>query len=240
MRYAPPEHLAGWVQHFWVESWDWEGDMPQVREVLPHPCVHLVFAPGRSRVYGVQLKRFLRELKGRDRILGIKFRPGAFYPFLGVPVSRIADSWLPLQQLFRTAAETEEEVLACDDDGSMTQAAARFLTANLPSAEPWVEAACGAVEAIASDASILRVEDLVVRSGLKERALQRLFSRYVGASARWVIKRYRIYGVLERLSAGKFKDWAGLAQELGYFDQAHFINDFRRLVGCTPAAYLKT
>mgnify|MGYP004706876243 CR=1 FL=1 len=69
--------------------------------------------------------------------------------------------------------------------------------------------------------------------------MQRLFKRYVGASARWVIKRYRVYEALERLSSDMNPDWAGLAQDLGYFDQAHFINDFRKLVGCTPAAYLR-
>lgn len=237
-RYRPPPDLAAWVQHFWVESWDWEGQEPQLREVLPHPCVHLVFASGRSRVLGVQLTRFTRQLKGKDRILGVKFRPGAFYPLLRRPVSSLTDSSLPLAQLFDATAAAEQEVLGCEDDRGMVEAAVRFLSARLPSADPWVETACSAVEQVACDQRITRVEDLAARSGLKERTLQRLFSRYVGASARWVIKRYRVYEALERLSRGAVLDWAVLAQDLGYFDQAHFINDFRKLVGRTPAAYL--
>jgi AraC-like DNA-binding protein len=240
VRYAPPRLLAEWVQHFWIESWDWEGRMPQVREVLPHPCVQLVFASGRSRVYGVQLRRFVRELKGRERILGIKFRAGAFYPFLREPVSTIADSSLPLQQLFDAASAAEQEVLACHDDAAMVEAAARFLAARLPPKDPATETACAAVEEIAADPGIHRVEDLILRHGIQERALQRLFRRYVGASARWVIKRYRIYEALQHLSSGSRLDWASLAQDLGYFDQAHFISDFKKLVGRTPAAYLKT
>lgn len=239
VRYAPSGLLAEWVQHFWIESWDWEGRMPQVREVLPHPCVQLVFAPGRSRVYGVQLGRFVRELKGRERILGIKFRAGAFYPFLREPVSSIADSSLPLQQLFGDAAAVEQEVLACHEDEEMVEAAMRFLAARLPTKDPVTETACAVVEEIAGDPRINRVEDLILRYGIQERALQRLFRRYVGASARWVIKRYRIYEALQQLSNGKRADWAGLAQDLGYFDQAHFVSDFKKLVGRTPAAYLK-
>ena len=73
--------------------------------------------------------------------------------------------------------------------------------------------------------------------------MQRIFRRYVGASARWVIKRYRVYEALEQLADGgpaeQTWDWAGLAQDLGYYDQAHFINDFKKLVGRSPTAYLK-
>ena len=240
VRHQPPAALAAWVQHFWVECWDWPEQEPQTREVLPHPCVHLVFASGRSRILGVQRARFVRQLKGRDRILGVKFRPGAFYPFLRRPVASLADSSLPLAELFdaAAAAAAEQEVLAGADEQAMVEAAGCFLAPRLPPPDPWVEAAAGAVEEIACDSRITRVEHLTARSGLPERSLQRLFSRYVGASPRWVIKRYRIYEVLEHLgSSAADMDWAGLAQELGYFDQAHFIKDFKKLVGRTPAEY---
>ena len=64
-----------------------------------------------------------------------------------------------------------------------------------------------------------------------ERSLQRLFHRYVGASPRWVIKRYRAYEALDQLNDPKPLPLAAVAQELGYFDQAHFANDFRSADG---------
>jgi len=242
-RYAPPEILSGWVQHFWIERWDLRGCAAQTREVLPHPCVHLAFARGRSRVYGVQLGRFVRELKGEDCVVGVKFRPGAFHPFLRQPVCTIANRSIPAQQLFANATEAEAQVLSGADDRDMVDAAARFLVAHLPPSDPMVETACAAVEMIAGDRELKRVEDLVARCGLPDRAVQRIFRRYVGASARWVIKRYRVYEALEQLADGgpaeQIRDWAGLAQDLGYYDQAHFINDFKKLVGRSPTAYLK-
>ncbi len=238
-RYAPPGALAGWVQYFWIESWDLQGCAPQRREVLPHPSVHLVFARGRSRVYGVQLGRFVRELKDSDCVFGVKFRPGAFYPFLRKPVYSIANSSFPAQQLFGDVPAAEEEVLSCSDDAGMVEAASGFLSARLPPHDPTVEDACGAVAAIADDRRVMRVEDLVARCGIQDRTLQRMFRRYIGASARWVIKRYRLYEALDRLNDGNRSEWAALAQALGYFDQAHFINDFKKLVGRSPAAYLK-
>ena len=236
-RYAPNPALAKWIQHFWIETWNWNGAAPQRREVLPHPCVHLAFAPGRSRILGVQLGRFVRELRGQGRVVGVKFRPGAFYPFLRRPVSTIANNSLLLQELFTGAADAESGVFASSDDSEMIDVASHFIGARLPNWDPAVDLACQIVEAIAADKEITRVEHILARWDIKERTLQRLFARYVGASARWVIKRYRVYESLEWLGSDPYPDWARLALELGYFDQAHFINDFRKLVGCTPLDY---
>jgi AraC-like DNA-binding protein len=206
--------------------------------VLPHPSVHLVFAPGRSKIYGVQLSRFARELKGDDRILGIKFRPGAFYPFLQRPVSTIVNTSLPAQQVFPNAVAAEKIVLACSDDHAMVDAAAHFLMTHLPPRDPNADTACEIVAEIVNDRCVTRVEHVTARCGLQERTLQRLFHRYVGASPRWVIKRYRVYDVLTQLGAGMPVAWAALAQDMGYFDQAHFNNDFKKMVGCAPGEYL--
>jgi len=239
MRYPPPDALADWVEHFWLEGWELLGRTPQTRVVLPHPCVHLVFAPGRSRIYGVQLSRFTRELRGEDRILGIKFRPGAFYPFFKKPVSTIANTSALAQLVFPDAISAEMSVLACRDDDAMVEAAAKFLMAHVPPRDPSVDTVCGIVDEIVNDPSVTRVEHITQRCGLQERTLQRLFHRYVGASPRWVIKRYRVYDVLTQLSAGQPVAWATLAQDMGYFDQAHFNNDFKKLVGCSPGEYLE-
>jgi AraC-like DNA-binding protein len=56
---------------------------------------------------------------------------------------------------------------------------------------------------------------------------------------KWVINRYRLHEAVERLQEGAQINFSELAMELGYFDQAHFIRDFRKLVGCTPVAFAR-
>jgi AraC-like DNA-binding protein len=80
---------------------------------------------------------------------------------------------------------------------------------------------------------------LIGRYGLGVRALQRLFREYVGVTPKWVIQRYRLFEAAERLSAGD-ADGAVLAHALGYFDQAHFIRDFKAMVGKPPLAFART
>lgn len=237
LRYAPPPQLGDWIEYFWLESWSFP--VTQIREVLPHPNVHLVFAPGRSRVYGVQLGRFTRELQGTGRILGVKFRYGAFYPFLGQPVGTLTGRSVAAELVLPGAGEAERDVLAGGDEPRMVERAARFLTARLPGSDPAAAAARRAVETAVRDPGVTRVRALAARVGLTERALQRLFWRYIGASPRWVIKRYRLYEALEQLTADGAVPLADLAQTLGYFDQAHFANDFRRSVGRAPARYAR-
>jgi AraC-like DNA-binding protein len=170
-------------------------------------------------------------------VLGVKFRPGAFYPFLRKPVGSIANVSFPAQQLFSDATDAEEELLACRDDHRMVEVASRFLLAHLPTYDPIVAQACGAVERIASDPGVTRVDCLVALCGMRDRTLQRMFRRYIGASASWVIKRYRVYEALEHLGRGRQANFAALAQNLGYYDQAHFINDFKKLVGPSLRSY---
>lgn len=239
VRYAPAKALSYWVKHVWVEEWDLLGSEPQTREVLPHPNVQFVFAAGRSRIFGVQSQRFIRRLTGQDRILGITFRAGAFYPFFRKPVFSITNQSIEARRVFDNADDAESDVLASIDDHAMVQAASRFLLAHLPPQDPHVETAWIAVNRIADDPSITKVSRLASCCGLHRRTLERLFTRYVGATAQTIIKRYRMYDVLERLNAAKSLDWAAMAQDMGYFDQAHFINDFKKSVGCSPAAYFR-
>ena len=77
------------------------------------------------------------------------------------------------------------------------------------------------------------------RCGLHERTLQRLFTKYVGLSRKWVIQRFRLHEAAEQLAAGGAASQAALSLEPGYSDQAHFVRDFKAIVGVSPGAYAK-
>ena len=67
--------------------------------------------------------------------------------------------------------------------------------------------------------------------------LERTFRRCVGVGPKWILRRFRVHEACERIAAGAPPCWSALAAELGYFDQAHFIRDFKSQVGRTPAEY---
>jgi AraC-like DNA-binding protein len=241
-RFMPTPDLEPFIEHYWGVAWDLRGKPPQTQEVLSHPSVHLVFERNNSAVFGVPTGKFTRKLEGQGQVFGIKFRPGGFYPFVKTPVSAFTGKIVGAERIFGPECRAlEAQILTLGDESRMVEPVEAFLRGKLPGLDPNLGEIARIFERIMADRSIIKVEDLAERLGLKARTLQRLFNQYVGVSPKWVIQRYRLHEAAERLAAAAnpVEDWAGLAQDLGYFDQAHFIKDFKALIGKTPAEYAR-
>lgn len=236
--YAPRPELADLVEFYWVVSWDLRGSPPYRQETLPHPALHLVFEPGRSGLYGILAGKFGRILQDQGRVFAVKFRPAGFYPFVQTPMTVFADKVHSLHDIFgEEGGRLEAAVLGETADAGRIEVAERFLVERLPEPDAMVATVNALVEQIRTDRAVLKVEDIAQRAALSKRSVQRLFRQYVGVSPKWVIQRYRLHEAAERLAADPHLDLAQLAAELGYFDQPHFIKDFKALVGKTPADY---
>jgi AraC-like DNA-binding protein len=239
-RHPPAEDLSFFVERYWIVSWDLRGQEPYVQETLPYPCVHLVFEKDQSRVFGVETGKFARLLENKGRVFGIKFKPGAFYPFVKSPVSQFTNDSISFWDAFGVESKAlEEAILSREDEGEMIELAEKFLRERLPEQDKNVGIINEIVDYIIAHREITKVDDVVSRLNINKRTLQRLFRQYVGVSPKWVIKRYRLHEVAERLAEGKVVDWSGIVLELGYSDQAHFIKDFKAIVGRTPAEYAR-
>jgi len=230
--------LVEWIDHYWMVSWDLRGLEPRLVESLPHPNVHVVFEKSASRVWGVSTGKFSRMLEGKSHVFGIKFTPGGFFPFLGKSVSSLANQSIPIEQVFGgEVSGLERAILATENENEMKATSDAFLLDRKLRPDMKVDQARQLVERILREPDILSVDDFAARTGLSVRSLQRLFSQYVGLSPKWVIRRYRLHELLEKMHSGKPLDWAQLAVDLGYFDQAHLINDFRSITGYAPTEY---
>jgi AraC-like DNA-binding protein len=230
--------LTSWIDHYWMVSWDLRGLKPRIVESLPHPNVHVVFEKGNSKAWGVSTSKFSRTLEGKSHVFGVKFTPGGFFPFLGSSVSSLANRSVAVNQIFGSEVDALEDLLlSTENEDEMMEAANAFFLARMPAPDEKTALARQLVERILQERDILTVDDFSERVGIGKRSLQRMFSQYVGVSPKWVIRRYRLHELLERMHSGEQLDWAQLAVELGYFDQAHLINDFKSIVGHAPTEY---
>lgn len=240
-RQLPSAPLAGLVEHYWHVRWDLRGLPAQQQATLPHPNVHLVVEQGHARIHGVHQGRFVRQLQGHDQVFGIKFTAGGFYPFYGQPVAELLNQSMDVTDCFGPAsAALARQVLAAPHFDAMCAVAEGFLLQHLPKADAQVARVSGLLARIAHETSVVSVEDVLAISGLNRRGLQRLFQKYVGIHPKWVIQRYRLHEAIAQVQAGKTQSWTALALELGYFDQAHFVREFRQLVGMAPGEYEKS
>jgi AraC-like DNA-binding protein len=238
-RPEPAEPLRRYVEHYWLIDWDLS--QPYVSHVVPHPAVHIVFQQLADQdpfveVTGVQHGLFTQKLEGRGRVCGIKFRPGAFR---AVAPERPVAEWTGLRvRQPEVFPDTDPAtILALADESARVAALDAFLLALDPRPDPQAELATTLVERIRTDRTIRRVTDFARAEGMSVRLLQRLFAAYVGVGPKWVILRYRIHEALERAGTEEDLDWAGLAADLGYADQAHLVRDFTATVGVSPTAY---
>ncbi|MGQ0842166.1 DUF6597 domain-containing transcriptional factor [Actinokineospora sp.] len=233
---APSAELAPFVEYHWMVSWDLRGEPPFTQQVVPHPNVHLVFQAEGTRLYGVLRGRFTRTLTGRGQVLGVRFHPGGFRPWLGERVSSLTDRTVSATEFFGVAG-TEEPVVSAPDEAGMVAAAEVFLGPFRPRPDPVVAQVRELVSGIAADVGLTRVDAVARSAGLTVRSLQRLFSEYVGVGPKWVIRRFRMHEAATRAEGGDGPDWAALAAELGYSDQAHFTREFTATIGVSPARY---
>jgi AraC-like DNA-binding protein len=264
---VPSAELAPFVSGYWAAEWDLRDQEPYRQKVVPYPNVQLTFRDGDAVVRGPERGYAVRVLAGRGLVFGVSFRPGCFRPFLGASVSTITGRSLAAAAVFgpglpsvagpgeshasesprRTRGYGPESPGASGEDAGRpafedrAQAIAGqvecFLGARLPAPDPLAEQASAIVARVQAEPQLTRVDALARSAGLGVRRLQRLFAEYVGLGPKWVIRRYRLHEVGERLASGADIDWVRLAGELGYADQAHFIRDFAAMVGESPTHY---
>ena len=237
-RRAPSARVARFVDRYWIATWDLRGRPSHTQRVFAHPVVNVVFTGGEAAVHRVTTGVGERVLAGAGRAIGVMFRPAGFRPLVDEPLSALVDRVLPVgvlpggDDLAATVAGADTDTAVAAIDG--------FLEALLPETPQPSEATTAVAERIAADPSVVRVEALAAEEGLSARQLQRRFADHVGLGPKAVVRRYRLYEAAEAARRGPGVDWAALAADLGYSDQAHLTRDFTAVVGLPPSRYARS
>lgn len=169
---------------------------------------------------------------------GVVFRPGGVVAFTGVPAVALTDPVTPLAELWGPdGVSVRERVLTARTPGQRLDVLERILVARLRAAE--VDRPDGAlafaVGALDRGAAVHAVAD---RVGASASTLQRRFRAAVGLSPKQFGRVRRLQRVLRAVTVDDSEvEWAQVASQHGYFDQAHLIHDFRALTGLTPGRY---
>ena len=198
--------------------------------------MNLVIEPHGSWVWGVPTTRDVRLLQGEGWAVGTKFKPGAFTALTGIEASRYRWPRVSRGRFGHDLNHREFDAAR----GALYAVVAKIEARLAPRADVDDPDAALVTEVIQSMRHVgpnTRVEHLAAMHHVAPRTLQRLFRRYVGVGPKWVLKRLRIHQATEQLTATSPPRWTELALDLGYYDHAHFIRDFRLVVGRSPAEY---
>lgn len=239
-RHAPSGDLAFFVKHYWIVSWDLTGEEPYLQHVIPNPCVNMVIEHGKSGIFGPAKHKFSYLLKEKGCVFGVKFKPGGFYPFCKRPISSLTERAETIAGMFGAdAGRVESSILSQTDERRMVELAEKILRPKLPDKDENIIFVNRIIDRINEDRDIIKVDGVCRYFHINIRKLQRLFDQYVGVSPKWVIKLCRLQNAAESVDRGQACDWLKLSSDLGYFDQSHFIKDFRTVIGQTPEEYAR-
>jgi AraC-like DNA-binding protein len=239
MRRAGPP-LSAFVDVIWTCDRDPE-PWPQER-LLPEGSVELVVdlaAPaGNEVVSGPHSKFFLLDTTLRQKLVGVHFKPGGAFPFLGPPLVELRNVEAPLDALWgRFARELREKLGAARSDDEQCTIVERMLLErgrDRMQHHPAVNFALREFMRVPHARTVAAVGDAV---GLSQRRFIELFSEEVGLTPKVFCRIQRFQRAIRSAHGSRSVSWSELAIDCGYFDQAHLIHDFQAFSGLTPAAW---
>jgi methylphosphotriester-DNA--protein-cysteine methyltransferase len=239
--FEPTQDVAACVSHYWVMRWRLPYNVTyRPTEVLPAPMVHAFFTATGGFVHGISDGALSYDTAGTGAMAGIAFKPGGFAPYWGGRISQLRGGPVDLATVFPNADARFCSALLHEPEEQMVQALNGLLRSR-PVQPPvqHLQLIADAVAAMMREDGPTTVSALAAELSRSERSLQAAFTKYVGVGAKWLLKRQRLLRAIGRTADTARPDWAGVAADMGYSSQTHFLNDFKQVVGVTPTVYLR-
>jgi AraC-like DNA-binding protein len=175
----------------------------------------------------------IQRLEGVGSAFGAKLQPGALRAFGVERPSLIRDKSVPAADLLAGPPLCRMS----EDPEAIAREIESYLLSHAPNHDAISLKAREIVELAENDREIVSVSRLADTLRLSVRSVQDICQRALGVSPKWLIRCFRLQDALARLGVGSDVNLSALAQELGYFDQAHFTRDFKRVTGVSPGRY---
>lgn len=245
-----PKHplLKQYIQCFWFVDMN----VPFQREkILPTGTVEIILNFGDSfRLWendgfaqqkdawlvGLQSHFLLNEPLGRSRMMWIRFHAGGIYPFIPCDAHELHNQVLPLDIFWGNAvALLRESLHEAPNMGIRLAILESFLLERLR--EPENRYVHQAVQTLALSNGTYSIKGLANQIGISQKHLANRFKQVVGVTPKTLARIYRFQSVLSSINTQPAIDWADIALQCHYHDQAHFSKDFATFTGFSPSEY---
>ena len=247
---APDKELEPFIENYWLVNDD--DTTPRLQKIVPDGFTEIIFHlgdPYRIRLYdewelqtesllaGQIRKHFFLENTGRSEIVGIKLKPTALTHLFGLDMHRFTDKVADLSTVLgHYFSETGKQLREAKDFAEKI----RYLNIhfkNLITVNSFRETAPDrAIDIIFSKHGMLPVSGITGAVGIGERQLENLFKKYIGLSPKFYARIIRFSYIFTLVQENK-QNWSGIAYDASFFDQSHFIRNFKDFTGESPSDY---
>ena len=253
---TPSPILAPFIKHYWMlETDEWEGNVSE--RVVPTGNLQLMFHyrkpftmtfPGQqtyvqpqSFVSGISSRFMDATTQGSSGVIALEFQPYGACNFFGFPLNELENRSVHLADIFAGEVRfIEEQIGECTDAQSRINIIEKFLVEKLnPINDRDFNLVKSAVEVIMHSHGQIQSNRLAGKLAVTPKNLERKFASLVGKSPKQFARIVRFQEVMNGLATRQSKYLTEYAFNNGYFDQSHFIHEFKTFSGYTPREFVK-
>jgi AraC-like DNA-binding protein len=246
-RIIPREELRHWIECFWIAQ---NGDpSPIIQKIIPDGFPEIIFhfadpylinlrgdwEPQSKNLLAGQITRYFHlKNTGRSHMLGIKLKPASLAQLFDLSMDSLTDKVVELNsQLDSFHTLTDRIHAAPADDTRIELIQDEFIKRIKPTSSGPIDKA---LEVLFSKQGNVSVAHLSEAASVSERQLERLFKKYIGLPPKFYARIIRFSYIFQNAQEGKMS-WSELGLETGFYDQSHFIRNFKAFTGEDPSKY---
>lgn len=253
--FQPHPDLESLVSCYWTLEVPAENNAERQR-IIPDGCIEMAFILGddikryttqdefilqpRAMVLGQTIEPFYIEPTGYVNTFAIRFYPYGFANFVTMPIKDLANKETPMGLLFgeNTANELEQKIIQATESKQRIEIIENFLLEKLNDKTTIDNIVKQTVDALLSSNGTESITTILKEDLSKRRQLERNFKKQIGVSPKQLGKVIRLQTALKMLLNKKMDNLTKIAYKSEYFDQAHFIKDFKEFTGINPKKFL--
>ena len=250
--YKPCDELKPYIHFYWIMEFDSKTtDCSNYQRIIPNGFIEIMFNYGdklnilknnkidnqpKTTISGQKTDFFDIIQTGQTGFVAILFKPHSTRYFFDIPMQELTNKSIDIVNLIRYEAENIlEQIGLTDCHNKKICIIERFLLEKLNDKYIYnYKRLTDSINFIDKNKGLVKVSDLANSACLSEKQYYRIFSEFVGVSPKQFLKIVRLQSAFYQIQTNISKNLTELAYNCGYFDQAHFINDFKMLTGLTP------
>lgn len=255
--FQPHPDLEALVKCHWTLEVPAEKDAQRQR-IIPDGCIELIFILGddikrftsgdefiiqpRAMVLGQITEPFFVEPTGYVNSFAVRFYPYGFANLVSAPIKNLANKETPLELLFgeSPSKELEQKIIHAKDTKGRIEMIEGFLLSKLIDKGTIDGIVKTTIDTLFSTRGSTAINAILKDDLSKRRQLERKFLNQIGISPKQLGRVVRLQAALKMLLQQQPESFTRIAYESEYYDQAHFIKDFKEFTGTTPTGFLES
>ena len=253
--YEPHPDLKSVINCYWTLNVP-ASNNPQKQRIIPDGTIEMAFILGddikrytsendfiiqpRAMVLGQTMEPFYIEPTGQVNTFAIRFYPYGFANLITPPIKTLANKETPIEQLFgeKTAKKLEKDIVQAENVRQRIEIIEQFLLHKLSESSTVDHIVSTTIDALLLTKGNASISSIVRQDLSKKRQLERKFTQQIGISPKQLGKVIRLQSALKMMLNKDGENLTHIAYENEYYDQAHFIKDFKEFTGISPKEFI--